>query len=188
MKWKRLAGIVLLLAFYSMAFAGCTNPNSSTQSGSTGAQQPKPPTINGNVTDAQVKVYFATKDALYLVPETHTVVGTESVNRAKEALAFLISGPKTADLTAVIPPGSTVRDLKIRDGIAYADFSDALVKKHIGGSTSERLTVVAIVNTLTEFPDIQKVQILVEGKKVGTLAGHLDISQPLSRSEELNKK
>ena len=52
----------------------------------------------------------------------------------------------------------------------------------------EILTVGAIVNTLTEFPDVEKVQILVEGKKVSTLFGHLDVSDPLSRSPGIIKK
>ena len=49
------------------------------------------------------------------------------------------------------------------------------------------LLVAAIVDTLTEFPDIQKVQILVNGKKVDTIAGHMDTGEPLSRSEKVIK-
>jgi spore germination protein GerM len=48
--------------------------------------------------------------------------------------------------------------------------------------------VAAVVNTLTEFPDIHKVQILVEGKTVETLSGHMSVGQPLSRSEGIIKK
>ncbi len=38
------------------------------------------------------------------------------------------------------------------------------------------LLVAEIVNTLTEFSEIQTVQILVTGKKVNTISGHMDIS------------
>ena len=72
--------------------------------------------------------------------------------------------------------------------IAYVDFNDKLVKNNTGGSTAEILLVAAIVNTLTEFHDIQKVQILVEGKKIDTISGHMDIGEPLSRSEKIIKK
>ncbi|MDI6895284.1 MAG: GerMN domain-containing protein [Bacillota bacterium] len=48
--------------------------------------------------------------------------------------------------------------------------------------------MAAIVNTLTEFPDIRQVQILVEGRKVESLAGHADVSRPLTRNERLIKR
>ena len=178
--------LVALLLCGSL-LSGCAGGSSLTPGGSPEAAQPKPPVTVSNET-LTLKVYFATRDAMYLVPETRTVKLSETPNPAKTALELLAAGPRNSELVAVMPAGSVVRELRIKDGVAYADFGDAIVKKHGGGSTAERLTVVAIVNTLTEFPDIQKVQILVEGKKVGTLAGHLDISEPLSHSEELNKK
>lgn len=52
----------------------------------------------------------------------------------------------------------------------------------------EALAVAAIVNTLTEFPQIRQVQILVEGKQVESLAGHVDVSRPLTRNEKLIKR
>ena len=45
-----------------------------------------------------------------------------------------------------------------------------------------------MVNTLTEFPEIKKVQILVEGKEIDSLSGHLDLSRPVERMSELIKK
>jgi hypothetical protein len=42
------------------------------------------------------------------------------------------------------------------------------------------LTVYSIVNTaVANLDGIERVQILVEGKEVETLAGHLDLSKPL---------
>ncbi len=78
--------------------------------------------------------------------------------------------------------------LSIKDKIAYVDFNDKLIKNNTGGSASEILLVAAIINTLTEFKEIQKVQIMVDGKKIDTISGHLDIGEPLSRSEKIIKK
>jgi hypothetical protein len=42
--------------------------------------------------------------------------------------------------------------------------------------------VYAIVNALTvNLPDITSVQVLVDGKEVDTLVGHLDLRHPLRR-------
>ena len=75
--------------------------------------------------------------------------------------------------------------LKIeQDGTAYADFTRELAKKG-QGSYGEMMLCYAITNTLTEFPEIKRVQILIEGKKAITLSGHMDIEDPLTRNTTL---
>jgi len=73
--------------------------------------------------------------------------------------------------------------LYISDGIAYIDLSSELRDDHPGGSTGELLTVYSLVLTLTSFPEINKVQILIDGDSSETLVGHIDISTPLERDE-----
>ena len=84
-----------------------------------------------------------------------------------------------------MPIGTKVLSLKIdKNGTAYADFSKELAKKG-QGSYGEMMLCYAITNTLTEFKEIKRVQILVEGKKVITLSGHMDIEDPLERNKTL---
>ena len=85
----------------------------------------------------------------------------------------------------VVPIGTKVLSLKIdKNGTAYADFSKELAKKG-QGSYGEMMLCYAITNTLTEFKEIKRVQILVEGKKVITLSGHMDVEDPLERNKTL---
>ena len=50
------------------------------------------------------------------------------------------------------------------------------------------LTVYAIVNAVTaNLPSVQRVQILVDGKEVDTIAGHIDVRRPLARDGSLVK-
>ena len=84
-----------------------------------------------------------------------------------------------------MPIGTKVLSLKIdKNGTAYADFSKELAKKG-QGSYGEMMLCYAITNTLTEFKEIKRVQILVEGKRVITLSGHMDIEDPLERNKTL---
>jgi len=47
------------------------------------------------------------------------------------------------------------------------------------------LTIYTIVNALTvNVPTIRAVQILIEGREVDTLAGHVDLRRPLTPREE----
>jgi spore germination protein GerM len=182
-KVKLLLLIVALLA--TSLIAGCDNvqlppANPGTPEKQQGASGTAP------ADTMRIVVYHATKDATYLVPEVHSVPKTDTPAHA--AIELLLAEPKTKDLVKALPDGTKLRNLSIKNHIAYADFNDKLVKNNPGGSAAEMLIVAAIVNTLTEFPEVQKVQIQVEGKKVETLSGHLDISEPLSRSEQIIKK
>jgi hypothetical protein len=84
---------------------------------------------------------------------------------------------------SVIPAGSTLRALFLTSrGEAYVDVSREIVTGHPGGSLHEFLTVYAIVNAITiNLPDITAVQVLVDGREVDTLVGHLDLRHPLRR-------
>jgi spore germination protein GerM len=80
-----------------------------------------------------------------------------------------------------------VRSVQVKEGTATADFSSDITHMNVG-SMGEALAVAAIVNTLTEFPEVRQVQILVEGRKVESLAGHVDVSRPVARNESLVKR
>jgi hypothetical protein len=57
-----------------------------------------------------------------------------------------------------------VQEVRIEDGTAYADFSKELYS-YGGGSCFTQAIETSIVNTLKQFPEVEKVVILVEGKK-----------------------
>ncbi len=141
----------------------------------------KPPVVE----TVPVKVYFGTHNARYLVAEVYQLKpGPQLMQQALETMA---NGPRSSDLVAVIPKATKVKSVVVRDRMAIVDFSSELVKRGFGGSATEILAVAAIVNTLTEFPEVERVQILVEGKKVDTLFGHIDVYDPLSRSPGIIK-
>mgnify|MGYP000315471142 CR=1 FL=1 len=135
---------------------------------------------------AEVTLYFGRMTAtdFFLVPEKRTVNKVEGLPKA--ALEELIRGPRPGSgLEKLIPEGTKLRNFKVRDGIAYADFSGEIRSRFPGGSRREELLVYSIVNTLTQFPEIQKVQFLIEGEKADTIGGHMGINEPLAREESV---
>lgn len=187
--------LIALMLLVVIMVSGCASnvPVSDMHNGNN-SKEPKTQTVQAGQNDAnqakvatiKITVYRATPDAMYLVPETHQIAYNDAP--AKSAVELLLAEPSSKDVVSPIPPGTALRKLVIKDHVAYVDFNDKLIKNNVGGSTSERLLVGAIVNTLTEFPEIQKVQILVDGKNIETIAGHVDLSEPLSRSTAIIKK
>ncbi|HHW12573.1 MAG TPA: GerMN domain-containing protein [Firmicutes bacterium] len=117
-----------------------------------------------------------------LVPEVRTISPTAEPEMA--ALRELIKGPVTEGLQPVLPAKTAVRHLEIENGLAVVDLSREAVRID-RGSWGEALVVWSLVNTLTKFPEVEAVRILIEGQPVETLAGHFDLSRPLRRNEQV---
>ncbi|RJQ27019.1 MAG: spore gernimation protein [Peptococcaceae bacterium] len=111
-----------------------------------------------------VAVYYVKMSAgdSYLVREVHEIPYTREVARA--ALVELIDGaPKTPGAFKVLPPATAIRGVSIRNGLAVVDFSREVLQANVG-AMGEILGIQSIVNTLSEFPAVQKVSFLVDGK------------------------
>ena len=137
-----------------------------------------------------VKLYFSVSKEDYLFPEERKITSSSEVtSQAKAILGELINGPISSSLLVpTIPPKTQVRAVYVKDKCIYVDFSSALQEKHPGGSSGELLTVYSIVNTLIDnLPSHSEVQILIQGRPVNTLAGHIDIRKPLSMKLDLVK-
>jgi hypothetical protein len=118
--------------------------------------------------------------AQFTVPEDRTIElqGRPLVIRVLEEL---IAGPRTPGLHATLPQGTRVLGATVADGVARVDFSRELVDNHPGGSTGEFMTINAIVYTLTDLDGVERVTILVEGRVLDSLAGHMDLHANLDR-------
>ena len=129
-------------------------------------------------------LYFVAADGMSLVPAQREVpFGEPIVEQARHIVEAQLA-PPAAPLVSAIPGGTALRALYLSErGDAFVDLSGDATAKHTGGSMEEILTIYAIVNTLTvNLPAITRVQILVDGKEVDTLAGHVDLRNPLSKN------
>lgn len=77
------------------------------------------------------------------------------------------------------PQGTRLLRVSVKDGLAEVDFSRELIDNFPGGSTTEAMIVESLCKTLAQFSDIEKVRILVEGRRVETIGEHIDIGEPI---------
>jgi spore germination protein GerM len=134
-----------------------------------------------------VDLFFCGTTSRALVREKRELPLSEDMTeRLKQIINELLTG-STGGLRNTIPKGTELHQVYIdKQSIAYLDFSRRLSDAHIGGTTAEMLTVEAILRTVAaNFPQqIKKVQILIEGQEVNTIAGHVDISKPFALTPE----
>jgi spore germination protein GerM len=138
------------------------------------------PTQGGNI---KSQLFYLGEDGVSLTAvEREVPFGDNAVEQAKAIVGAQIT-PAAAPLVSAIPAGTTLRALFItRGGEAYVDLSRELVTAHPGGSTNELLTIRTLVDVLTtNLPAITAVQLLVDGKELDTLAGHVDLRRPFRK-------
>lgn len=175
---RNLTAIVLLVTLALLSWGcGTKTGQPSTQSDNTATAPETPQTMS-------VAVYYLkiTDNDEYLVREVHQVEKTTEV--ATAALNELINGtPVTPGASRVLPSDTKILGIKINQGLAVVDFSADVLKANVGAN-GEALGIASIVDTLTEFPSIQKVSFTVDGRvdKAMDWWGHVGLSgQPFSR-------
>jgi hypothetical protein len=134
----------------------------------------------------KARLFYVTADGLKLRPvEQEVPLGTTAAAQARFLVEAQLAAPPDEMLSAV-PQGTTLKELFLTArGEAYVDLSAEVAKNHSGGSLDELLTVYTLVAVLTEnLPSISRVQILIDGREVDTLAGHVDLRRPLGTAAE----
>ena len=176
---------VLLGAIAAVAIAGgwwLWSSSRRASSGPTATTTPAPTTADARKITATL--YFVSEDGMSLVGVQREVAFGETVlEQAKQIVtAQLAAGP--APLVSAIPPSTTLRAIYLTErGDAFVDLSATARTAHTGGALDELFTVYSIVNALTtNLPAVKRVQILIEGKEVDTLAGHVDLRHPLQKN------
>lgn len=132
--------------------------------------------------EAKITVYFATSDG-YLAPVQLAVPKTKAT--ALGALETLLSGPPTqVRLISPVPPNTRLLGFRLDGRTADVTLSDEFIGEAAGGTAGDELRVLSVVDTLTEWPNVQAVRIRV-GERKAPLSSHIDFSQPIQRDLSL---
>ncbi len=150
--------------------------------GAAAAPSPVAPAPPGRKIKA--RLFYVAEDGMRLTSiERDIAYGDSAVEQAREIVAAQIA-PVVEPLVSAVPPNPTLRAVFITEGgEAYIDLSREVVSAHPGGTLNELLTVYTLVNALTaNLPAVTAVQVLVEGKELDTLSGHIDLRRPLAKN------
>jgi spore germination protein GerM len=129
-----------------------------------------------------VKLFFEAPDRRGLVIEDRSVAFSSDLTRQIRLVVEELIHGSQAGLVAPFSPGTRVLEVFVTArGVAYVDLSKEIAENQVGGSESELLSVYSVVNSITaNFPAVRRVQLLVDDHPTATLAGHVDLSRPLT--------
>jgi spore germination protein GerM len=181
-KSKRVAilsviGVAFLgfLVFFFISIFSILFPPIDTESGKRASKE-----------KTEVVLFFSDENELFLVPEKRYVVKEKSIpDQAKEIVSALLSGSKLGNVNT-FPEKARVKNVKLdTEQTAHVNFDHNFLKNHPGGTTSEIATIYSLTNTLIyNIPSIQRVKILVEGKTILSIKGHVSTQNAFSMEKE----
>lgn len=133
-------------------------------------------------------MYVSDMRGEYVIPITFEIPKEEGI--AKAVVRHLVDhGPAhqylvTKDLRAVLPAGTEVMGMTIRDGLCTVDLSEELLETT--DDVHERLILDALVFTLTEFSTVDSVTIWVNGHPLTKMNHGTPVSSVLTRERGVN--
>lgn len=187
--WAALIGILILLS-------GCNLFGPKDVSNSQGID---PPPLTGQTNEDPAneaksqsgknmqKVYVADADG-YVVPWSVEMPKAEGNGLAKQVISYMIKGSEgdkllPKGLTNVIPEGTKLIGMTIKDGVATVDFSPGFKKYK---AEDERKIIDAITWALTEFDTVKEVSIWINGTPLETMPVNGTPVNRLSRQNGIN--
>ncbi|WP_019229872.1 GerMN domain-containing protein [Sedimentibacter sp. B4] len=142
-------------------------------------------TITVNAQEEKMKdilAYYEDENG-FIVPVNTKIPWEEGI--AKATLRSMVVGSEIeqkiaqSNLHGVLPEGTQIRGMSIKDGLCVVDLSNNVLNTE--SIDQEKNMVSALTYTLTEFPTIDKVEIMVEGQDIAALSKGYSIDTAFER-------
>ncbi len=126
-------------------------------------------------------LYFYHYPSDSIIGEFREIPERDNLDKASlHVVNQLLLGTNQREMNSLLPQGTKVLNAKVENGICTVNFSKEVRRFSLGAS--EELALINILTlSLTELNGIERIHILIEGKEVYTIGGHVSIEKPLNR-------
>lgn len=134
--------------------------------------------------EVRLRLYFANEAGDGLIEAIRPYVSYSSnISMERRVLEQLIAGPKNEKIYPCINPQTKIINVTVRDGICYVNLDETFLTQ-VYNVTAE-VTIYSIVNSLVELPNVNKVQILINGESEVDFRENISFTTMFERNLEL---
>lgn len=132
--------------------------------------------------ETTISLYFVNENN-QIVEEMVKIDSKELLSEPyKTAMELLLNGPKDKTLKSAIPEETKINKIEKVGDCLNIDFSKEFIDNQLEDVREESHALNQIINTCTQFSEINKVKFSVEGKSdVSFKAGNIDFNQVFTR-------
>lgn len=113
------------------------------------------------ILSSEITLYFANKDGTKLVPEVQEVHYSSNISMEKLIMEHLLKGPENKELRSAVPQETKLVSVSVLDGVCFVNLDEGFLNQNY--EIAEPIVIYSIVDSLVELPNINKVQIAVNG-------------------------
>lgn len=114
---------------------------------------------------ATIHLFFANKSGNALVETTQKVQYSSNISMEKLVMENLLAGPKDKGMVSAIPEGTGLVNIATTNGVCYVNLDEGFLNQKY--EIQEPIVIYSIVDSLAEIPNVNKVQISVNGDTSG---------------------
>ena len=114
----------------------------------------------------KVDLYFKDKNKKCLVKEEQIISSKNLITNPYEILIkLIILGPKSDELESIIPDGTKLNNVELKNGVLYIDFSREFIDNCTVDIEGQKMIITSIVNTLVELIEVNGIKILINSEE-----------------------
>ena len=132
---------------------------------------------------AELLLYFADETGTRLVAANRTLRFSSNISMEKLVVEQLIKGPENPELYPTINPETKIVNVTVKDGICYVNLSEAFLTQTY--QVTPEISIYSLVNSLVELPNVNKVQISVNGETSVTYQESISLTTVFERNLDL---
>lgn len=114
-----------------------------------------------SIQTATLTLYFANAEGTGLVQEVQERHYNSNISLEKLVMEQLIAGPIGGNGMSAIPAGTKLVSVSVLDGVCFVNLDGGFLNQNF--EIEEGVVIYSIVNSLAELPNVNKVQISVNG-------------------------
>ena len=142
----------------------------------------------GDTKDLQqqfLTLYFTDESGSSLIETEKTVVCSTGIAMEQLVVDQLLAGVDADGVYDTLPRNAKALSVTVKNGICYVNFDSAFADDAL--NVSEYIPIYSVVNSLTELPNISRVQISINGVSNIKFRDSISLEQPLERNMDYVK-
>ncbi len=128
-------------------------------------------------------LYYADEEGTGLIKTSENVAYNSNISLEKLVTEHLISGPLSYGVYPVTAPEVKILSVITKDGVCYVNLSKEFLQKQ--GKLSDEVVLYSFINSLTELPNINKVQFMVDSETEISFGDHSYLNEAFERDLEI---
>ncbi len=134
-----------------------------------------------SIQNATLTLYFANETGDGLIREVREeVYYSSNISMEKLVMEQLLEGPATVGAKSAIPEGTKLMTVSVADGVCFVSLDEGFRNQDY--RVNEAVVIYSIVDSLSELPNVSKVQISVKGDTSGVYRDSFALSDMYERN------